>query len=50
MINHLTISNPGNEIDFRVREAKRLVGIKVHQDGVNLANSLEWCTMIRDNW
>jgi len=31
-----------NGIDFKVREAKRLMGLKVHQDGVKLANSLEW--------
>ena len=27
---------------LKVREAKRLTGLKAHQDGVKLANSLEW--------
>ena len=31
-----------NEIDFRVRETKRPTGLKVHQDGFNPTNSLEW--------
>ena len=29
-----------NEIDIKVREDKRLVGLKVHQDGVKLVDSL----------
>lgn len=31
-----------NEIDFAVLEAKGLMGLKAHQDGVKPANSLEW--------
>ena len=31
-----------NEYDFKVRDAKRLMGLEIHQGGVNLANSLEW--------
>ena len=30
-----------NEIDFRVREDERLVGLKIHQDGVKPLNFLE---------
>jgi hypothetical protein len=30
------------EIGFIVREAKRLMGLKVHQDGAKLANFLEF--------
>ena len=26
-----------NEIDFKVHEAKRLMGVKIHQDGVREA-------------
>ena len=29
------------EIDFEVREAHMLMGLKIHQDGFKLANSLE---------
>jgi hypothetical protein len=29
-----------NEIDFKVREAKRLMGIKIHQDGDKEATAL----------
>ena len=31
-----------DEIDFKVLEAKRLMGPKVHQDSFKLANFLEW--------
>ena len=27
---------------FKVREAKRLMGLKVHRDGFKAADSLEW--------
>lgn len=30
------------EIDIRVQEAERRMGLKVHEVGVKLANSLEW--------
>ena len=29
-----------NEIDIKVREDKRLVGLKIHQNGVKLVDSL----------
>jgi hypothetical protein len=33
-------------IDFKVRKVKSLMGLKVHQDGVELANFLEWRSVI----
>ena len=32
----------GKDIDFRIREAKKLMGLKVHLGGFKPANSLEW--------
>lgn len=39
-------SNESNENGYKVREAKRLMHLKVHQDGVKLANSLKWRSMV----
>ena len=30
-----------SEIDFKVQDAQRLIGLEVHQDGVEEANRLE---------
>lgn len=35
-----------NEIDLKVHAAKRLIKLKVHQDGFKLANSLKWWSAI----
>jgi hypothetical protein len=35
-----------NEIDFRVWEAKKLIGLIAYQDGVKWANSMEWHSAI----
>ena len=35
-----------NEIDFRVREAKMLMVLKVHWDGFKPVSSLEWRSAI----
>ena len=40
--NSLFGKRPQNEMNSRVREAERLMGLKVHQDGVKPPNSLEW--------
>ena len=37
-----TIEMNWKEIDFRVWEAKMIIELMVHQDGVKRANSLEW--------
>lgn len=35
-----------NEIDLRVQEVKRLMGLKTHHDGFKLVNSLEWWSAV----
>ena len=35
-----------NEMKIKVGEAKKLMGLKVRQDGVKPANSLEWRSAI----
>ena len=41
-----SLASSMNEIDFRVREAERLMGLKVHQVNVKLANSLAWLSVV----
>ena len=31
-----------NEIDFKVKEAKRLMGLRMNQDGFKLVDSVDW--------
>lgn len=42
LIKHSKCPHEWNEIDFQVQEAKRLMGLEVHQDGVEKSNSLAW--------
>lgn len=43
---YLVIMSQCYEIEFNVWEAKSPMGLKVHLDGVELAKSLEWQSVV----